>query len=475
LRVKKSATDIILYFVTIIFALLFLYYGNRIASEGMVVSFNDDEVLTAPARIINILDRAEYDFEWASDTIITFEAEITGGFYMNQIVTAMQYISWAFNPNSIEVSEGDSVILFFAGASPDEEVEWHYMEHERFSAIVILGIVFIVLLLIFGRLKGLSAILSLGFTCAAIFLVLVPSILSGRNIYVTALIVCTFSIIITLFIVYGINKKSLAAVVGCFGGVIAASVLTLFMSTVLNLTGMTDGDSGHLLFLPTENPIDLKALVFAGIIIGAVGAVMDVAVSISSALSELKASAPELPFKSLFKSGMNIGRDIMASMTNTLVLAYIGSSLTVVLLLITYAGSLTELFNRELVVVELLQALIGSLGILLTMPLTTLISAALYSRNPHLETIEYYEYIEDEIIDDPDNYVTPLDDSDTLGTPLDNSNTLGTIEPIKTSKRNSKRIVDDEKSLDRLFANNQREIEKKLRKYRVSNDEDSSP
>ena len=154
------------------------------------------------------------------------------------------------------------------------------------------------------------------------------------------------------------------------------------MNRVLGLTGWINSESAHLANLPTENPIDLKAIIFAGIIIGAVGAIMDVAVSISSALWELKAQAPKLSFGGIFKSGVNIGRDIMGSMTNTLVLAYIGSSLTVILLLIVYAASFTELLNREMVIIELLQSLVGSMGILLTMPLTALVCAVLYTKKP---------------------------------------------------------------------------------------------
>jgi uncharacterized membrane protein len=212
--------------------------------------------------------------------------------------------------------------------------------------------------------------------------VFIPSILTGKNIYISAIVVCVYSVVVTLFLLNGVNRKSIAAITGCFGGVIAAGLLTLFMNNALSLTGMVDSESIFLLYLPTENPIDLKAIIFAGIIIGAVGAIMDVAVSISSALWELKIQAPALTFRELFASGTNIGKDIMGSMTNTLVLAYIGSSLSVILLLIVGAHSFIDLLNRELVVIELLQAIVGSLGILLTMPLTALMCALLFTQKP---------------------------------------------------------------------------------------------
>ena len=385
---KTRKTNIIVYFAVVAFALLFLYVGNKIATQNMAVDFDNDNNEMARAKVIRILDRTEEVSEWWSQTTITFEAQVTEGAYKNEIVTATQSMSDYFAVNESEVTEGAKVLLQLASVYIDEPEEWHFSGYVMIDKILILCAVFAVLLLIFGRVKGLNAILSLGFTCAAIFAVFVPSILSGKDIYGSSIIICVYTIIVTLFILNGVNRKSLAAVGGCFGGVIAAGLITLLMNSALGLTGWIDSESIHLVNLPTETPIDLKAIIFAGIIIGAVGAIMDVAVSISSAMSELKEQAPNLPFHKLFKSGINIGKDIMGSMTNTLVLAYIGSSLTIILLLAVYASSFVDLLNREMVIVEILQALVGSLGILLTMPLTALICAFLYSRKPLQGEIE---------------------------------------------------------------------------------------
>jgi uncharacterized membrane protein len=428
LKLNKRTLDLVLYFAIIVFAILFLFFGNRLAREGMAVEFGNNEFVTTSARVTNIIDIVDVDLEWFSETIITFEARLTSGDDRNLVVIAEQVLSDYLALSTLPVEEGDRVLLIAFIEYDGGPSHWYYMEHVRINTIIILGAVFVALLLFFGRLKGLNAILSLGFTCMAIFTILIPAILSGRNIYITAIIICVFSIIVTLFIVYGVNKKSLAAVAGCFGGVIAASLLTLFMNSVLNLTGLIDSESQFLLLLPTEAPINLRAIIFAGIIIGAVGAVMDVAVSISSALTELKEQAPDVSYGNILKSGINIGRDIMGSMTNTLVLAYIGSSLSVLLLLVVYADSFLELFNRELVIVELLQALIGSLGILTTMPLTALICAFLLTGKHKPETPEMTE--------------TP---------------------EIQT---------DNTESFDRYYADYQKKIDKKLKKYKVSAEED---
>ena len=135
-----------------------------------------------------------------------------------------------------------------------------------------------------------------------------------------------------------------------------------------------------LRFLSTTSPIDLKAIIFAAITLGALGAIMDVAMSIASSLYELRTEAKNPGFKMLMHSGMEIGKDMMGTMSNTLVLAYIGSSLATVLLLIAYNNSLIELLNKEMIVVEILQTLVGSLAILFTIPLTSFVASVLYMR-----------------------------------------------------------------------------------------------
>lgn len=134
----------------------------------------------------------------------------------------------------------------------------------------------------------------------------------------------------------------------------------------------------YLLFLNPADPVDLKAIIFSTIIIGALGAIMDVAMDIASALNELAATTAEPTRKMLLQAGNNIGRDILGMMSNTLILAYIGGSLTIVLLFFAYNHSLLYLLNKEMVVVEILQAVIGSFGILFTIPFTSFICSRLY-------------------------------------------------------------------------------------------------
>lgn len=145
---------------------------------------------------------------------------------------------------------------------------WSFSEYVRTDALLVLGLVFCLFLFIFGRTKGINTLISLAFTCLAVFLVFLPSVLNGLNIYFWSILVCIFIIVMTLLIINGADAKSLVAGIGCVSGVLTAGLLTLIMDRFLNLTGLLDDESMFLYFLNAEYPIDLKAIIFAAIIIG---------------------------------------------------------------------------------------------------------------------------------------------------------------------------------------------------------------
>ena len=278
-----------------------------------------------------------------------------------------------------DVSVGDKVIIYKNqnGSAPD--IKYMFAEYHRVDFIIILWLVFFALLLFLGRRNGVNTLISLVFTVLSIFYVFIPAVLNGGNIYSWSISTCIYIIFMTLLIISGFSKKSLAAMIGCSSGVLVAGLITAVTNTVCRLTGLTTEDSMYLLFLNPENPIDLRAIIFAGIVLGAVGAIMDVSMSLSSSLAEMKEQAGSMTAAQITRSGMVVGRDIMGTMANTLILAYIGSSLSVTLLLAAYNSSTPLLlFNTEMILVELLQAVAGSLGILLTIPLTSVVCGILY-------------------------------------------------------------------------------------------------
>lgn len=371
----------IIWIVTLILSIVYIYGGNAIATKDLSI-MGDDNAQAVKAKVLSIqntIEEESYTGAPQEDMTITtiFTCEILGGERKGEEVVVAQ-IGDIYNSGiERQVSEGNKIIIY---NYPSEEhgTEWVFGSHVRFNVIIIFAAAFFVLLIIFGRFKGVCTIISLSFTGMAIFLVYIPSILSGQNIYISTLISCGFITIMTILITNGWSKKALATILGCLFGVFVAACLSLLLDSIMQLTGITDEHSIYLTYLDNDIPINLNAIVFGGVVVGSLGAVMDVAMDISSALNEISKHVEKIQFSKLVRSGITIGRDIMGTMSNTLILAYIGSSLSTVLLITIYASSITELVNREMIIVELMQMLIGSMAILLTIPLTSLVCGMIF-------------------------------------------------------------------------------------------------
>lgn len=352
---KKTITS---YIIVITFSILFIYFGNKYTSNGFKIFSQEQGIHTYKAKVIEIIGETEYlhEVNLYEGINITFLCKILNGYKKGYETYAEQYVDSFYMVQYKKVEKGDKIIL--DSVENAEDITWIFNEYDRSTSLTLLALTFFILLVIFGRAKGINTIISLIITCIIIFYVFIPSVLSGMNIYFWSILISITIVLITLIIVNGTDKKSLATIIGCIGGLVVSGILVLIMNKTLNLTGMVDENSFYLSTINPDVKIDLKAIVFAGIIIGALGAVMDVSMSISSSLYELSNVVHIKSKYDFIKSGLNIGRDIMGTMANTLMLAYIGSSLSVTLLLTVNNSSFIELINKEMVIVEVLQALI---------------------------------------------------------------------------------------------------------------------
>ena len=373
------------YFLTVLVCSLLLWLGWLSVKNDALLFQNtsgssSEEVL---CQVLEITDEDQIISNLGNmyylEQKITFDAKILRGERKGDIIPVLQLIDNVSTLGVQPVEIGDK--LFAYSPADGSEGTWSAGDYYRSGQIGLLMSFFCLALLLFGRKKGFNTMLSLAFTCGAVFLIFVPSILAGRNPYLWSCLICVYIIGMTLALVSGFSRKSLASALGCSGGVLVAGLMTVLCGITMKLTGFLDDDSLYVYLMNPDHPIDLKAIIFAANIIGALGATMDVAMSLSSSLQELAEQAPDLGFTDMFRSGIRIGQDIMGTMANTLVLAYIGSSLSTVLLFVSYQASLVQLLNRELIIVELLQALSGSIGILFTIPISAFVSAALYRKH----------------------------------------------------------------------------------------------
>lgn len=373
MKSRQTLYQIITVFVS---ALLILLSYLHIVGDGTIFKGElDGEIIKA--RVIRVTDVNVQNVSGESEFVtVKFKAQALNTDLRGKTVEAVQEIdkSYAFSPRQVE--ENDKVLL--SSYVQNGEKFYYFGDFIRITPLLWLLAVFCVLVIVFAKIQGFKTVVSLGFTCLSVFFVLIPAILNGHNIYLWSILVCVFMTVMTLCLISGYNVKSLCAEIGCICGVLCSGMITLIMDKFLNMTGLIEEESIYLVQLYPDNPINLKAIIFAMIIVGAVGAVMDVSMSISSSLYELRIKSPEIKPNALMKSGFTIGRDMMGTMANTLVLAYIGSSLTSVLLLVAYNADIQQVINRELIVAEILQALAGSMGMLLTLPLTSAVCSVIY-------------------------------------------------------------------------------------------------
>ncbi len=392
---KNSTVSWIAAFLSVLLLVggwLFVTGGS---TEGYLVP---DDSLYCRAKVLWV---QEYEGDFDGDVALDFKAELRLEGEKKTVDAIWSYSLYAsFNP--LPVKAGDRVVL----ATYDDGQTWHYTEHVRSDALVVLLLIFFAALIIFGRMKGLKTVVSLTLTVLAVLFVFVPAVMMGRNIYLWSVLVCVYITVMTLCIVNGVGPMSLAAIVGCSGGVLASLLITVVADSFMNLTGQA-GD-GAVYLATINSDFDLVGLVYGSIIIGCVGAVMDVAVDISASLKELTLKMGGADAKTLFRSGLNIGRDVIGTMSNTLVLAYIGGSISsVVLFIYNFGTSPVQLFNYEALVVEILCILVGSLGILFTLPLTAAICAWVYTRPRAVERLR----AEDEgTVREVDEYTTTLEE-----------------------------------------------------------------
>ena len=287
----------------------------------------------------------------------------------------------------IMLSKGDRVVLHVEPRvefiEDIEDVEFFISDIERVNAIYIFTGIFFLMLLLIGRKKGILSFVSIVATVALIFFALTPMILHEVSPILASLIVCILSTVITIYLVGGLNFKSTSAILGSIVSVGFAAALSILSIKLATLTGFAGEEP---MFLYTARPdLDFTGILSASMMLAALGAVMDTAVSIASTINEIYLTDKNLTIKDLFKSGMNVGRDIIGTMSNTLILVYLGSSLPLVLL--SNNIDLNKFFNLNQVATEITSALIGSIAILACVPVTAIISAYLI-KTKHKEEFE---------------------------------------------------------------------------------------
>ncbi len=274
--------------------------------------------------------------------------------------------------------EGMAVIAIVSTAE-DTHVVTVYSQ-DRTMAIYGFLFFFVLVVCLIGGWKGVKAILSLAFAGILLLYFLFPMIYRGYSPIGLTIVVCILATLFTMVMIGGISSKTVSATIGTTCGVAAAGIAALIFGHFAGITGYNVSDIETLNYIAQATPIKIGELLFSGIILSALGAVMDVGMSISSTIQEIYETDPSLGKKRLFLSGIHVGRDMMGTMVNTLILAYVGGSLSALMTNYAYALSYNQLMNSYVIGIEIMQGLAGSLGVVLTVPITAAVSVELIYR-----------------------------------------------------------------------------------------------
>lgn len=300
----------------------------------------------------------------------TVMLKILTGEYRGKLLEASSSSSYLFGAHC---HEGMKVIAIVNESNGEFSVSV-YSQNRGPVLWSMIGIFAAVIIVIGGK-KGISSILGLAFTMLCIFFLFLPMIYQGVSPIAAAIFIILFTTVVTMILIDGVSRKSTAAMLGTMLGVIVAGMFAWVFGKLAGISGYNVSDIENLVFLEETTDLKIGELLFAGILIAALGAVMDVGMSISSTLHELKEKNPSLTKKELFASGMNVGRDMMGTMSNTLILAFTGGSINTLVFLYSYNYEYLQMINMYSVGIELMQGLSASMGVILTVPFTSAAAA----------------------------------------------------------------------------------------------------
>ncbi|WP_408956406.1 YibE/F family protein [Natroniella sp. ANB-PHB2] len=302
---------------------------------------------------------------------------ITTGPHQDEVIDVDNTYQEGHYYYNLYLEEGMEVILVTMEEDNLEGIYLHDIARDR--SLLYLLVLFVVCLLVVGKLKGVKTLLTLllaGFTIVKIML---PLMLAGYNPIGVGVASAIIILIPTFLLVSGFNLKSLVAIIGTSVGVLVAGLLALWVGRLANLTGFNNQEAQMLLVM--DQAINIQGLLFAGIIIGSLGAVTDVSMSVASAMFEIKRANPQIEQVELINSGLNVGRDIMGTMANTLLLAYVGGTIPLLLLLMGAEMPWIRVINMDLIATEVVRGLTGSIGLVISIPITALVTGILLKKS----------------------------------------------------------------------------------------------
>ena len=376
---RNGKTILALILAAAIFVGLYLYAHSGTAAPSQQA---EEYAEYESGKVLEILtDNCEPDptAEGAYRGEQTLLVEVTSGQYKGQTILTDN----AVGPLYGEPAKAGQRVTLILSTYADGTVRASVYEYDRSLPIALVLAVFFLVTVLVGGKTGAKSILGLAFSVAVLLLLLIPLLMKGWPTIPTTFVLCAYVTVVCFLLLGGTGRKVWCACLGTVVGMALAMAFGLAAQALTHIDGLRISDVEPLLQLgQTGTPMGLRGLLVAGIIISAMGAVMDVAMSVASALSELKVVNPALTWQDLWRSGMNIGRDMVGTMTNTLIMAFLGSGFTLIIYLYSLNLPFHELMSSTYLALEVVSGVASAIGVILAIPVTALLSALLFSP-PH--------------------------------------------------------------------------------------------
>jgi uncharacterized membrane protein len=349
-------------------------------------------VILRPTEDPHLLEGGPFDVEQADATItdvstgpcagttesdgidcVDLEIRITSGPTDGDTATFQQTVG----QSGVDLDLGDRIVVARTPGAP-EGAEYAFVDFQRKTPLLLLAAIFAVSVLLLGRLQGLRALAGAAVSVLVLVLYLLPALLEGTNPLALALVASSIIAFVALYVTHGVNDRSTVALLGTLASLALVGVLGFVFVEASQLTGLV-GEETSILRI-TAGSIDFQGLLLAGIVIGSLGVLDDVTVTQVSAVWELRAADPDAGSRDVYRSAIRIGRDHIASTVNTLVLAYAGAALPLLLLFTQSTQPLSRVVSGEVIAVEVIRTLVGSIGLVASVPITTALAVLLVGR-----------------------------------------------------------------------------------------------
>ena len=362
---RKHKRHLIILLITVLFAVFLIQY-NQIDRVGL---YDTEGKTFEKARVVDIVEDNETESgNKIGNQIVSLE--LLTGDYKGNTVEAVSSSSYLYGAHCevgmrviAEVNESDDS-LYVTVFSQDRT--W------ILYAIVFL---FLVTLCIIGGRQGFNSAIALVFTFVCIVFLFLPMIYRGISPVLAAAAVAVLTTFVTMYLIGGLSSKSITSMIGTVAGVGISAVLAVVFGKIAGISGYNVSDIEQLEYVGQMTNVRIGELLYAGILISALGAVMDVAMSVASTISEIHFRNPQLSRKELFTSGIRVGKDMMGTMSNTLILAFTGSSINTLVFMYVYGYGIVQITNMYSIGIEIIQGIASTMGVILTVPIVSVISA----------------------------------------------------------------------------------------------------